>query len=47
MGIQRNFAVRNGLEVSTDLLVADNSLQKVGIENFLEAAELGEAFINQ
>ena len=31
MGINKNFVVKNGLEVSTDLIVADSLTEKVGI----------------
>jgi len=31
MGINKNFVVKNGLEVDTDLIVADSLTNKVGI----------------
>lgn len=47
--VNKNFVVRNGLEVSTDLLYADTDTQRVGIGITLPEAELhviGNAIIN-
>lgn len=40
MAINKNFVVKNGLEVNTDLLVADSANKKVGIGSTIPAFEL-------
>tara|TARA_B100000700_G_scaffold287141_1_gene342606 strand:+ start:13 stop:2109 length:2097 start_codon:yes stop_codon:yes gene_type:complete len=40
MAVNKNFVVKNGLEVSTDLIFADASTDKVGIGSTIPATEL-------
>ena len=40
MAVNKNFVVKNGLEVSTDLIFADASTEKVGIGSTIPATEL-------
>jgi|7_EtaG_2_1085326.scaffolds.fasta_scaffold00234_11 hypothetical protein len=40
MAVNKNFVVKNGVEVSTDLIYADNSIDKVGIGTTTPAAKL-------
>jgi hypothetical protein len=40
MGINKNFVVKNGFEVSTDLIVVDSNTRKVGIRNTQPQYEL-------
>ena len=40
MAVNKNFVVKNGVEVSTDLIYADNSIDKVGIGTTTPGAKL-------
>ena len=40
MAVNKNFVVKNGLEVDTDLIFADASTDKVGIGSTIPATEL-------
>ena len=40
MAVNKNFVVKNGLEVSTDLIFADASTEKVGIGSTIPATQL-------
>ena len=40
MAVNKNFVVKNGLEVDTDLIFADASTNKVGIGSTIPATEL-------
>ena len=40
MAVNKNFVVKNGLEVSTDLIFADASTEKVGIGSTIPSREL-------
>ena len=43
MAVNKNFVVKNGLEVNTDLIFADASTEKVGIGSTIPAAKLDVA----
>ena len=40
MAVNKNFVVKNGLEVSSDLIFADSSTNKVGIGSTIPSTEL-------
>ena len=40
MAVNKNFVVKNGIEVNDDLLIADSSLGKVGIGSTLPTTTL-------
>ena len=40
MAVNKNFVVKNGLEVDTDLIFADASTNKVGIGSTIPSTEL-------
>jgi len=40
MGIQKNFVVKNGFEVSTDVLIVDSNLKRVGIGTTIPKTKL-------